>query len=379
MNKKIIQVLDIYKNCKGIYADDRFVLEPSESILSNFSLTWKHSQILDDEKYKYLYLLTSGKPLGEYSSQPDTFRECQKRLEAHRNAASIAKVSLEEECFFDVIPKHQLCKWFELRQQALSRLSEEYKFGDDYDILHKAHVLTSTISRQDIKFGNSTGRVVYDIFGSATGRLTTKKGSVPVLTLKKDQRNLLEPQNDAFVELDLNAAEIRMLLALMGKEQPSGDIHEWLAENIFSGEVSRSEIKVKVFSWLYNFSAPKSRLDQIFSREIFRDFYLFEENSLTTPFGRRLAVDERRAQNYLLQSATSDQVIENAYKIQKILKDRKSNVAFTLHDSIVLDMSREDAIILEDIKKCFENTRWGNFVSTCKIGKDFGSLKEMDI
>ena len=32
-----------------------------------------------------------------------------------------------------------------------------------------------------------------------------------------------------------------------------------------------------------------------------------------------------------------------------------------------------------DIKKCFENTRWGNFVSTCKIGKDFGSLKEMDI
>ena len=67
----------------------------------------------------------------------------------------------------------------------------------DYSILHKAHVLTQNISRQDITFGEKTGRVLYDIFGSATGRLTTKKKSIPVLTLKKEQRSLIKPQNDA--------------------------------------------------------------------------------------------------------------------------------------------------------------------------------------
>jgi len=100
---------------------------------------------------------------------------------------------------------------------------------------------------------------------------------------------------------------------------------------------------------------------------------------LQTPFGRRLAVDERKAQNYLLQSTTSDQVIENAYKIQKMLKNKKSKIAFTLHDSIILDMAQEDAIMVKDIKRQFEQTRWGNFVSTCKIGKTFGDLKELKV
>ena len=71
--------------------------------------------------------------------------------------------------------------------------------------------------------------------------------------------------------------------------------------------------------------------------------------------------------------------MENAYKIQKMLKGKKSTIAFTLHDSIILDMSQEDAIMLREIKKQFEHTRWGNFVSTCKIGKNFGNLKELKI
>ena len=66
-------------------------------------------------------------------------------------------------------------------------------------------------------------------------------------------------------------------------------------------------------------------------------------------------------------------------EIQKMLKSRKSTIAFTIHDSIILDMSKKDAIMLRDIKDRFENTRWGNFVSTCKIGKDFGNLKELII
>ena len=98
-----------------------------------------------------------------------------------------------------------------------------------------------------------------------------------------------------------------------------------------------------------------------------------------TPFGRRLTVEQRKAQNYLLQSTTSDQVLENVYMIQKILLGTKSKVAFTLHDSVVLDMAKEDAFLLADIKKQFESTRWGNFKSTCKIGANFGNLKELKI
>ena len=375
----ILQTLDIKNNCKGIFHKGQFFLEKYEDIIKNSTVSWKHSEVLNDEQYRYLYLSLKSEDLSTYSHDPELFSTYKRKMESHQKAAITAKVSLEKECFFDLIPEHQLVRWFHLRQQALENLCEKTEKTDDYDILHKAHVLTTTIARQDISFENKVGRVLYNIFGSATGRLTTQRGSVPVLTLKKEQRELIKPQNDAFVELDLNAAEVRTLMALSGREQPDGDIHEWVVDNVFNGEIERSKAKVELFAWLYNPSNSKSRFDQIFSRTIFRDFFAPEEQVLTTPFRRRLAVDERKAQNYLLQSTTSDIVIQNAYKIMKMLKGKKSQIAFTLHDSIILDMAKEDAKMLKDIKHQFESDNWGFFASTCKIGTNFGNLKEFKL
>lgn len=375
----ILQTLDIKDNCKGIFHSGGFLFENLEKLIDQYNLAWKHSPLLEDENFKYLYIFLKDRHLSDYSCDPDLFVKYENKMVAHKKAALSAKVSLEEECFFDLLPRHQLKKWFALRDMALINLYKTVNQPSDYEILHKIHVLTKNISQQDISFGTKTGRVLYNIFGSATGRLTTQKLSVPVLTLNKKQRELLKPQNDAFVELDLNAAEVRTLMALSGHEQPAGDIHEWVVDNIFEGSVSRSEAKVGLFAWLYNPSSSKSHFDKFFSRTIFRDFYCAEDNILKTPFGRKLIVEERKAQNYLLQSTTSDQVLENAYKIQKMLKGKKSTVAFTLHDSIILDMSKKDARMLKQIKDTFQQTRWGSFVSTCKIGTNFGNLKELKI
>ena len=376
----IAEILDVQDNCKGVYFKGNFHLEPSENILNKFSKTWKHSPIIQkDEDYTYLFVLARGEALGKFSKNTENYELIKQRILAQQKASTTAKIDIVNSCFFDVLPRHQLQEWFKQRSQALSNLNSIARKQKDYKILHKIHVLTTEISKQVINFENTNRRVVYDMFGSATGRLTTKRESVPVLTLKKEQRKKLKPQNDAFVELDLNAAEIRMLMALSGKKQPDKDIHEWVSNNFFSGQLPRDEIKVKIFSWLYNFSAPENELDKIFSRQIFRDFYSPEKQKLTTPFGRELSVEERKAQNYLLQSSTSDQVLENAYKIQKMLRGTKSKIAFTLHDSIILDMAKKDAIMLKDIKNQFESTRWGKFMSTCKIGKTFGDLKDVII
>ena len=375
----ILQTLDIKDNCKGIFHQGSFILDGAKELASKYSTAWKHSPILDDEKYRYLYLSLKDNDLSSYSHDVELFLTYEKKMQAHQKAAVSEKVSLEEECFFDLLPEHQLTRWFSLRQQALEVLHKATEKEDDYDILHKAHVLTSEIGRQDLMFEGKKGRVQYNIFGSATGRLTTKKGSVPIMTLKREDRYKITPQNDAFVELDLNAAEVRTLMALSGREQPQEDIHAWVTKNVFGGEIERSKAKIELFAWLYNPSSSESRFDEFFSRLIFRDFFAPEDEVLTTPFGRRLAVDERKAQNYLLQSTTSDIVIQNAYKIMKMLKGKKSQIAFTLHDSIIVDMCKKDAIMLRKIKEQFEETPWGPFMSTCKIGKTFGDLKELKI
>ena len=371
--------MDIEKNCKGIYHSQGFEFDNYHELIKNHNYAWRHSEILNDEQYQYLYIFLKKEKIENYAQDPDEYSNLKKTLAAHQRAAAIAKVDFGTNCIFDLIPEHHLNKWFSMRQAALENLLSQKERPSDYDILHKAHVLVSNIERQKIRYGNELRPVIYDIFGSVTGRLTTRKGSVPILTLKKEQRANIRPKNDAIVEFDLNAAEIRTLLGLQGTPQPEGDIHNWIGQEVYNGTVNREQVKQNVFSWLYNYSAPKNRLDEIFSRTIFRDFYFFENQALKTPFGRSLKTDERKAQNYLLQSTTSDQVIENAYKIQKMLHNKKSEIAFLLHDSIILDMSKEDVIMLKDIKSQFEQTRWGNFVSTCKVGKDFGNLKELKI
>ena len=376
----VLQVLDIKNNCPGIYYKGEFIVDPPNHLLEGENIAWKHSPILNDEEIQYLFPLLRDQKLVDFSSDPFAYEECERKIIAQRAACNLAKIDLSGTCFYDLVPRNFLNKWLSIRQEALETAQTKLNKGEDYDILHKAHVLVTEISQKDLVYnsGKQT-RVLYDIFGSATGRLTTIKGSIPVLTLKKDQRLNLCPKGDVFVEFDLNAAEVRTLLALSGQSQPQGDIHRWLIETVFTEEITREQAKERVFSWMYSSSSPESALSKFFSREIFRDFYSYGTMSLKTPFGRVMEVEERKAQNYLLQSTTSDIVVNNAYKIMKMLKSRKSRVAFTLHDSVVLDFYREDINILKQIKEQFETTFWGKFISTCKIGKTFGDLRKIKI
>ena len=70
------------------------------------------------------------------------------------------------------------------------------------------------------RFYGTTPRVSYDLFGTVTGRLSTKQGSFPILNYKKELRGAIRPKWDCFVELDYNAAEVRTLLSLSGEQQP---------------------------------------------------------------------------------------------------------------------------------------------------------------
>ena len=375
----IIQTLDIEQQCTGVFSGGRLFFDNYDSIIRKAEYAWKYSSALQHTDCKYLFPILKGRDLKDFSPDPEEYNSCKKLIEAHRQACVSAKVSLEEHCFFDVIPEYLLNKWLTIREHALIKAKDSLKEEDDFEILRKAHILSKTVSDQNLMFKGKSQKVLYDIFGSVTGRMTTSRGSIPVLTLKKQDRADLLPSQDVFVELDFNAAEIRTLLALSGQEQPKQDIHEWLIDGVFGRSTTREDAKKKLFSWLYNFSASESELSKIFSREIFRDFYCTNKQQIRTPFGRVIEVEERKAQNYLLQSTTSDIVTEKAYNIMKILDNKKSKVAFTLHDSIILDFNREDIGLLRGLKGEFEATPWGDFRSTCKIGKTFGDLREIKV
>tara|TARA_Y100001938_G_scaffold133818_1_gene193581 strand:- start:749 stop:1888 length:1140 start_codon:yes stop_codon:yes gene_type:complete len=375
--EKIIQTLDVEGNCLGVYSDGEFYFNEFSNQISDKNLCWKHSPVFEkDEENTYLSLYDASTPLLQYSANPGSLRACDDLMRAQKKAAVTAKLDFSELCFYDIIPDHLLKNWFALRESAMKRLNQEVQRPSDYDILHKIHVLIENISKQKLMVAQSVNYVKYDMFSSATGRLATSRGSYPILNISKKEREMITPQNDMFLELDINGAEIRTLLAFSGVEQPTEDIHLWNMKEQ-PPWLTRKEAKEQFFAWLYN---PKAE-NKIYEKHYNKDAYLqhFDGSTISTPFGRSLAVDDRRALNYLLQSTTSDIVLENSYKIMKRLKGLKSFVAFTMHDSVVLDFSREEHHLVSEIQQIFEENLFGRFLSTISIGKNFGNLKEISI
>ena len=117
-------------------------------------------------------------------------------------------------------------------------------------------------------FLNSENKpILYDVWGSKTGRLATKTGSFPIMNLKKELANCVIPKNDIFVQFDLNGAEIRTLISLAGKEQPEEDIHEWNMKNIYHNITERSKAKQRFFAWLYNPNSKDQETEKHYTRE----------------------------------------------------------------------------------------------------------------
>ncbi len=373
----ILQSLDIENNCKGIYKDGRLMFSNLKDAAKSCSVSWKHSNIIEnDQNFEYLFLRLRNADLKKYSSNPDKYKKLRDLLSAHAKAAATAKVSLQDVCFYDLLPTSLLEGWYGAREDALRNLYKNTARPQDYEILHKIHVLTTEISRNSVLFEGSEARVIYDIFGTSTGRLSNKRGSLPILTLSKEKRKLIKPSADLFLEIDINAAEIRTLLALSGHQQPNEDIHAWNSLSC-APWFSRDQVKEQFFAWLYNPHAKNEYFEKIYNKQIYEKYY--DGEKIRTPFGREIPVEKRKALNYLIQSTTSDIVLENVYKIMRLLKDYRSKVAFVLHDSVVLDFCKEDVNLVREVKDTFEETRFGKYSSTIKLGKNFGNMKEMQV
>ena len=98
---------------------------------------------------------------------------------------------------------------------------------------------------------------------------------------------------------------------------------------------------------------------------------------ITNPFERKIASDEFHSLNYLIQSTTTDLFLRQAIKINKKLSGKKTCLVALIHDSILLDFSREDKGILKDLEETFSNTALGNFKASVKVGTNFGDMRKL--
>jgi len=153
-----------------------------------------------------------------------------------------------------------------------------------------------------------------------------------------------------------------------------GDIHTWNIANVFNEpNMARKEAKARLFSWFFSNRLDKS-LELVYNREAAAKKYL-KDGDVVNPYGRRIPLaDRKNALSYLLQSTVADLTHEKAYALSHLLRHKRSFVAFTMHDSVIIDIAEEDIGMMDELKEEFAKTRFGYYLANVSIGTNFGSM-----
>lgn len=392
------QVLDDKKDCLGIYADGELHYDEFPEGLTR---TWRGAEYLTDPNIEYAFLHADGKTIDQVcpENMKEEWEKVKKTFKAYIRAFELGKIDLSEMCFYDMVPEDFLKKFCEVKNVITEHVFETMEKPEHYDHLKAVdhliqkikyrplnlnmegckNLFISSIDRAMAKeFLNGSPYVAYNIFGTRTGRLTTYYFSFPILTLPRNFRKLIKPKNDSFLSLDYNAAEIRTFLALDDKEQPKGDIHSWNIENIFSTQeaLTRDEAKKKFFAWLYNRESNEIS-KEVYDREALLEKY-YKDEHVVTPFKRKMKTSDYKALNYLLQSTTSDIVLEQACRIDEFLKEKKSFIAFVVHDEVVVDLDDSEKDLIPELEEIFAENRLARYKTNKKIGTNYLELRDLE-
>ena len=83
--------------------------------------------------------------------------------------------------------------------------------------------------------------------------------------------------------------------------------------------------------------------------------------------------------SYIVQSTTSDLVLERAIEINKMLAGKKTFISHIIHDEIVIDLSDDERDMIKDIKDVFSENKLDNFMVNVSAGKNYLDLEELKI
>jgi len=404
----IFQTLDDKTECVGIYTDNRLIFDADE-FPENLTTTWKYAPYLRDKDIEYISLYLEGSPLTEHVPEylQDDWSDIAQKIAAFKRSLSLSKVDMMENCFFDLVPSRFLVEFCEVKNKITQHIIKTVPRPKRYEFYKHVSMLLEDIRNQhvkteprilnsyvqDPKLGSHARKLLecnpyvhYNQFGTKTGRLTTAKNTFPILTMNKVFRSAVLPTNDCYIELDFNGAEVRTLLGILGKPQPTEDVHDYHLNKIFTNLTTRDQAKVAFFAWLYGSrAAAKSpeaaELERFYSKQQLLDQY-WKDNTIITPFRKEIRdVDHHHALNYLVQSTAAELTLKQALKIDHVLRTRGtgSRIAFLIHDAIVLDMKNEDMHLYKILHKLMSSTNFGTFEVNVKRGKTLGSLKEEKI
>ena len=122
----IFQTLDDKKECVGVYVEKQLKYK---QIPKGLTKTWSYSPYLKGLEIDYAQLYVEGKSIQEIVPEnlKKEWESISNHMKAFINSFIEAKVSLNENCFFELVPQNTLKKYCEVKNKITEWVFENYK------------------------------------------------------------------------------------------------------------------------------------------------------------------------------------------------------------------------------------------------------------
>ena len=128
----LFQALDDKAECVGIYQDGQIIFD---HIPTNLTHTWDYAPFLKGRPIEYAKIYCAGKSLNEVCPphlQTRWENICSK-LKAFIKSFKTADISLEENCFFDLVPVRFLLEYSYMKDQICQYIFKKFPRPVNYD------------------------------------------------------------------------------------------------------------------------------------------------------------------------------------------------------------------------------------------------------
>jgi hypothetical protein len=379
-----------------IYFNGKFY---HKEIPCEFTGTWNFFSFLENyDNIEYANFYKNAETLEEAcpEDQKERFKEINLKIKSYLNSFKQVKLNFQNYSLYDLIPQKTLIEFYETKNMITQNILKnsvrlehyeilknnakvfsnikEQKLNLDYSCLNN-EINTDKVQRLFVKRQNFVPYIKYNFHGTKIGGMSLEYGSFPILNLKKDLRKIIKPVNDFFVSFDYNGAHLRVMLSLIGLQQPKEDIYEWNIKNILKCDISRENVKKMAFHWLY--SDTSTLLDSAYDKKILLEKYFFGDK-IKNVFGREIESNRFHAINYIVASSFNDMFSQQFYKIYQLLKGKKTFISALIHDSILIDFNKSEEHLIDEISNLLSDTIFGEFRVNIEKGNDFGNMKKWE-
>ena len=120
------QTLDDKGECVGVYKDGKLYFQ---DLPTGLERTWKYAEYLEKSDVEYASIWCGNRSLNDAcpSSLIDEWTAVEAKLKAFYRSFVLAKVNMDENCFFDLVSKPFLVEYCEIRNKITKYVFKNYQ------------------------------------------------------------------------------------------------------------------------------------------------------------------------------------------------------------------------------------------------------------